>query len=98
MKFVNFYRDQAELNFGTVVSFYNEDGDGLPEPDMNCMVSCDVIGSVHVTGCLGFIPRVGDKVELFVDQDGDVPGWFLRLASRANLSHAVLSAKSPGGC
>lgn len=72
MNFVHYYQNESD-NFGVVEEIYTLD----PDDSEDVLVRCSNIGSVAISGCLNFQPKVGDKVELLVAEK-EVAGWFLR--------------------
>ncbi len=66
----HYYKDDFDANFGIVESVYQEDG--------NTYVESSVIGTLHISCCMGFKPEVGMKVELFTDTAENC--WILKKA------------------
>lgn len=67
------YYSTLEDNFGVIENLREDDGE--------IWVECSKIGAVVQACCLGFTPKIGDKVELFTSDDG----WILKLRTETTL-------------
>ncbi len=87
MKLVHWY-DEPD-NIDTIKSIIEED-----DPN-HYWLDCGKLGRLSDECCMDFTPQVGDTVELFIDEDNEIPGWILRKVTeksnedytRSNLSN-----------
>ncbi|MFA5234768.1 MAG: hypothetical protein WC390_10245 [Sulfurimonas sp.] len=74
MKLVPWY--EPEFNTDTIKSVQVENKRDVDDPD-HYWLDCGRLGRISGECCMGFIPQKGDRVELFIDDDNEVPGWIL---------------------
>lgn len=71
MKLIRYYIEDITDNHAVVEELYSIDEDVYIRTDGGS------VGTLHVDTCLGFTPKVGDEIELWIPYDNTIAGWFL---------------------